>query len=227
MRGAIVSLPTRCLIGVLLVLPGCRTSTDEPRDFARWEKEIAAFEKQDGEKAPPRNAVLFVGSSSIRLWDVARSFQGMDVINRGFGGSQVADAAHFAPRLVSKHQPRVVVFYAGDNDIAAGRKPQQVLEDFQSFVRAVRKDLPQTRILFVSIKPSPRRWSLQDEMTRANALVEAFCKREHNLAYVDVVKPMLGADGKPRPELFVKDGLHLNADGYSLWTKLVQPHLKG
>src|SRR5262249_34572144 len=181
---------------------------------------------QDKEKPPPKNAVLFAGSSSIRLWDVSKSFPGLDVINRGFGGSQLADSTHFAPRIILKHQPRMVVLYAGDNDLAFGKTPEQVSGDFQAFVKAIHQELPKTKIAFISIKPSIQRWKLVDKIKKANSLVEAFCKQDGRLTYVDVFMPMLGEDSKPRPELFVKDGLHLSDRGYELWTSILKPYLK-
>jgi len=195
-------------------------------DFERWEKEIQTIERRDKEHAPPRGAILFAGSSSIRMWNVAQSFPGLEVVNHGFGGSQIADSVHFAPRLILPLQPRILVFYAGDNDLAAGKKPDQVLSDFQTLVRVLHKDLPKTRILFVAIKPCPSRWSLFPAQTRANALIKDYCQRDNRLLFLDVVSPMLGADGKPRPELFAKDQLHLNDKGYELWTGLLRPHLK-
>lgn len=197
---------------------------DKP-DVNRWEKAIAAFEKQDQDKAPPKNAVLFVGSSSIRMWDLARSFPGVETINRGFGGSQLADSVHFAPRIVVKHQPRLVVLYAGDNDIAAGKTPEQVFADFKAFVQVVHKDLPKTRIAYLSIKASVKRWALADKIRQANNLIEGLCKQDDRLIYIDTFKPMLGDNGQPRPELFLKDGLHLNDQGYEIWAALVKPHL--
>jgi hypothetical protein len=157
----------RCLlirltvVGLLLLSAGLLSrqghAQDRP-DFSKWEKAVAAFEQQGKEKPPPKNAVLFAGSSSIRLWDLKKSFPDVEVINRGFGGSQLADSVHFAPRLILKHEPRLVVVYAGDNDIAAGKSPEQVSEDFQGLVTAVHKELPKTMVVFIAIKPSPARW---------------------------------------------------------------------
>ncbi len=194
--------------------------------FERWEKDIQAFEQRDKDKPAPKDAVLFAGSSSIRQWDVAKSFPDLEVVNRGFGGSQIADSTHFAARIILPHRPRAVVLYAGDNDLAAGKAPEQVLADFQAFVRAVHKELPKTKVLFLAVKPSPKREKLMDAQRKANGLIEAFCKQDERLLYVDVFTPMLDKDGKPRPELFVKDMLHLNEEGYRLWTALLKPHLK-
>jgi lysophospholipase L1-like esterase len=199
---------------------------DDKADFSRWEKTIATFEELDKVNPPPRNAILFAGSSSIRMWDLKKSFPALDVINRGFGGSQIADSVHFAPRLILKHEPRLVVFYAGDNDIAAGKKPEQVLEDFQALVKAIHKELPKTRVAFLSIKPSLARWKHVETQRKANALIEDFCKQDERLLYEDMGKSLLGDDGKPRDDLFAKDGLHLNAKGYEVWTAVLKPHLK-
>jgi lysophospholipase L1-like esterase len=191
-----------------------------------WESAIEAFEKQDSEKQPPKNAIVFVGSSSIRLWDLAKSFPGKAVINRGFGGSQLADSVRFAPRIVVKYEPRLAVLYAGDNDLALGKSPEQVHADFRAFVEVVHKALPQTTIAFLSIKPSLARWRLVDKIQKANALIEASCKGQKRLRYIDVFTPMVGDDGRPRRELFAPDGLHLNAKGYELWASILSPHLK-
>jgi lysophospholipase L1-like esterase len=215
--------------GVCLLTAGLlarRGGGGEAPAFARWEKEVAAFEERDRKQPPPKNGVVFVGSSSIRLWDLAKSFPGLDAVNRGFGGSELADAVHFAPRLVLKHAPRLIVLYAGDNDLAAGKSPEKVFADFRAFVRAVHQALPKARIIFLPVKPSPRRWPLIGKMRQVNALVAAYCKRDERLRYVDVATPLLGADGRPRPELFARDGLHLNERGYALWASILRPHLK-
>ena len=203
-----------------LVLPA------QEERFAKWEKSIAAFEERDQKEPPPKDAFLFVGSSSIRMWDLPKSFPGLPLINRGFGGSHIIDSVHFAKRIVTKHQPKLVLLYAGDNDLGSGKSPEQVLADFQAFVKAVHAELPKTRIAFLCIKPSIARWKLIDKVRQANQLIADFCKKDERLVYIDVSKGMLGDDGTPRPELFIKDGLHLSPAGYQLWTETVRPYLK-
>ena len=190
--------------------------------------EIEAFERADRTNPPPKDAVLFVGSSSIRLWKtLPQDFPGLKVINRGFGGSQVADSVRYADRIVLPYHPRVVVLYAGDNDLAAGKSPQQVLADFESFVGKVHTALPDTPVLYLSIKPSVARWHLIDKIREANRLIEqsAAAGSGGKVVYVDVFTPLLTPDGKPRPDLLVADGLHLNAEGYKLWTPIVREHI--
>lgn len=213
-----------CLIGFLCGV--ALVSAEDSSPSARWEKTIQQFEQQDKDNPPPKKAILFVGSSSIRMWKVDKSFPKKDVINRGFGGSEIADSIHFAPRIILKHKPRIIVLYAGDNDIARGKSPEQVSNDFKAFVQTIHEALPKTKIAFLAIKPSIKRWNLVEKMKKANAMIVKQCEENENLSYVDIFKPMLGEDGKPKSELFAKDGLHLNPQGYQLWTKVLTPHLK-
>ena len=206
----------------LLVVP-LYTSTYAQAD--RWAKEMAAFEAQD-KKDPAVGGVVFVGSSSIRLWDLAKSFPGVPALNRGFGGSVIPDSLGHADLLVIKHKPRTVIFYAGDNDIANGRAPQQVADDYKAFVTKIHAALPAARIAFIAIKPSIQRWALVDKVRAANALVRDYAGTDDRLGFIDVDGPMLGWDEKPRQELFVADGLHMTAKGYELWTALVRPFVE-
>lgn len=217
------------LIIALLATPGKFSTValaEENSEGSRWESAIRAFEEQDRKSPPPVNAILFLGSSSIRGWDLPKYFPGIKAINRGFGGSHISDSVEFASRIVIPCKPRVIVFYAGDNDIAAGKSAETVLKDFKTFARIVHENLPKTQIVFISIKPSIQRWRLVGEMRKANKLIQTFTEADERLRYVDIDSPMIGKDGKPRPELFVDDGLHLNAAGYKLWTSLVLPHLR-
>jgi lysophospholipase L1-like esterase len=197
----------------------------QPRDPARWEEAIRKFEESDRTAPPPRDAILFIGSSSIRGWKLNGSFPDLPTINRGFGGSEIADSVHFADRIVLPYRPRTIVFYAGENDITAGKTPDDVAHDFQRFVKLVRAELPGTKIIYIGLKPSPLRWRLIDPFRETNKLIREFIATQQNIIYIDVESHMLGADGEPRAELFLDDKLHLNRTGYELWTKLVRPHL--
>ncbi len=193
----------------------------------RWEKDIRAFEQADRQSPPPKGCILFLGSSSIRGWKtLQRDYPDLPVVNRGFGGSMIADSTRYADRIVIPYRPRQIVFYAGDNDIASGHRPEQLLADFQAFVEKIQSALPRTRILYVSIKPSPSRWKFVDSTRCTNELIFRYCRRTPGLDYVDVFTAMLGPDGQPRQELFLKDNLHMNAAGYALWTRLICPHLR-
>lgn len=213
------------LLSVAAVDPPVAPAPREVDPFAKWEKAVLAHEKRLTANPPKPGAVFFAGSSSIVGWDVKKSFPDAGYVNVGFGGSVIADSTHFAPRILTPYKPGAVVFYAGDNDIGRGGKPEQVAIDFKAFVAAVRKGNPDCRVLFVAIKPSLARWKLFEAQKKANALVKAHCESEKGLIFVDVVPPMLGSDGTPNPELFVKDGLHMTPKGYELWTAAVKAAL--
>lgn len=194
---------------------------------SRWERQIREFEEADRTNAPPRDAVVFVGSSSIRGWKgLAYDFPACPVINRGFGGSSIADCTRYVDRIVVPCRPRMVVLYAGDNDIAGGRSAQRVFEDYKAFVREVRRKLPGIRVAFISIKPSPARVAHLGTVRQANELIRGYAAENEGLDYIDVFGPMLAPDGKPRAELFGPDRLHMNRQGYDLWKAIVAPHLK-
>jgi hypothetical protein len=215
-----------CAAAILLTAMGSLAAQPPEEQENRWEPAIRKFEAQDQKQMPPAGGVLFVGSSSIVGWDLPKCFPDLPVTGRGFGGSQIADSVHFADRIVLPYRPKVIVLYAGDNDIASGKSPRQVLADYRQFVSKVHDALPEARIVFIAIKPSIRRWHLVDQMREANRLVRAVAEKDERLVYVDVDGPMIGTDGKPRAELFKADGLHLNAEGYKLWSALMRPHLK-
>lgn len=209
------------LVAALLVQPALRAAPE------KWIKAIDAFTTADQTNPPPRDGVVFVGSSSIVRWSsLQRDFPGVKAINRGFGGSELADSVFYADRIVTPYRPRIVVLYAGENDLNAGKTPETVLADFKAFVAKVHGALPQTRIVFIAIKPSPSRAKIKDNVVRANDLIAAECARDPRLAFADVYTPMLTITGEMRPELFVKDMLHLNEAGYALWTPIVARHLK-
>lgn len=192
-------------------------------DPGRWEAAIGEFEDWDRKNSAPKDAVLFTGSSSIVRWSTGRDFPQYPVINRGFGGSHLSDVNHFFGRIVAPYRPRVIVLYAGDNDIADGKSPEQVYDDYQAFVRLVRDQLPSTHVIFISIKPSLARWSAWPRMRQANSLIRELSDNHKHLHFADIATPMLGADGGPRTELLAEDGLHLGDEGYRLWTSVVRP----
>jgi lysophospholipase L1-like esterase len=198
----------------------------DPVSSPQWAADMADFAAQDAKDPPPAHPVVFTGSSSVRMWaSLDADFPGRPVLNRGFGGSQLRDATWYADQVAVRYAPRQVVLYAGDNDIDAGRTPRQVLDDFRAFVARIRRDMPGVPIAWISIKPSLARVDQLPSQGQANALVRAEAARMRDVSYIDVATPMLGADGKPRPELFGDDGLHMNAAGYALWRRIVAPYL--
>lgn len=200
---------------------------NKPSPSEKWQSAIREFERTDLESPPPKNAILFIGSSTIRLWkSLKHDFPNHPVINRGFGGSQMADAVYFADRIVIPYSPRQIIVYAGSNDIAAGKSPEQVASDFKGFVDQVRAELPDTRIVFMSIGPSPARWSQAEKQQQANRLIKAYINTGKNLDYIDLWDQFLGADGKPREEFFVADRLHHSESGYKIRADAVRPFLK-
>ena len=196
------------------------------RDPARFAAEIASFEKYDRKNTPPRDPVLFVGSSSIVGWPTAASFPNLTILNRGFGGSTLTDVNHYFDKIVTPYRPRLIVLYAGDNDIALGDSPQQVLAGFRAFVANARRAAPHAPIVYLSNKPSPSRVSFWQKAREANSLIAAECAASGgNLRFVDIATPMLDAHGAPRAELFLADQLHMKDEGYALWTRTVAPFI--
>ena len=193
-----------------------------------WDEAFAAFADADRATPPPAGGVLFVGSSSIRLWqDLEQQFKAQPVVlKRGFGGSRLADCVQNVGRLVIRYRPATVLVYAGDNDLAMGSTPEEVAHRFAAFVDAVHRDLPDTQIDYISIKPSPSRATLLPAIAAANAMIRAYVAAHARLAYVDVYSAMLDEHGAPRAELFQPDQLHLNPSGYALWHKIIAPYVQ-
>ena len=217
-------MKTVWLLLILALLPSlAQACADRP---GQWREDIAAFAAADHAHPPPAHPVVFVGSSSIRMWSsLAADFPGRAVINRGFGGSRIPDATYYADRLLAPYHPRAIVLYAGDNDLAEGCTPEQVRDAFAAFVRRARSLDARVPIAFIAIKPSVARKSLLPEIRQANALVREYARSQKGVDYLDVFTPMLGADGKPQPKWFGADGLHMNRQGYRLWTSLVRDWL--
>ena len=215
------------IVPILLLLALSSVASAQTRNFAQWENDMKAFEAADAKQPPPKGAILFIGSSSIRMWtDLATDFAGKKLINRGFGGSQIADSTYFADRIVIPYRPKMIVMYAGDNDLNDGKTPEQVFADYKAFVDKVRAKLPKVKIAYIAVKPSPSRANLMPKAAAANELIRGYSTRKRNLSYIDIYTPMLGPDGQPRKELFLADMLHMNRGGYDVWKKTVAPFLK-
>ncbi|WP_234735946.1 GDSL-type esterase/lipase family protein [Tellurirhabdus bombi] len=195
-----------------------------------FEKEILDFEAKDNSSKPPKNAILFTGSSSIRLWpEMERYFPGKVILQRGFGGSQLSDVIRYADRVIIKYKPKQVVVYAGENDIALNVSAQEVYNRFVTLFTHVRTKLPKTPFVFISLKPSPSRRKHQAAVREANDLIRAYLAKHKKTTFVDVYTPMLngtGPDAPIRGELFKSDSLHMNEKGYQIWAEKLRPVLR-
>ncbi len=208
---------------------GARSQLREAINSPRlWAWDIARYERADRREPPPRGAILFTGSSTIRRWKtLARDMAPLPVVNRGFGGSQLAHVTVYAPRIVLPYEPAAIVLYSGDNDLDAwtGKTAATVGRDFDRFVSRVRRELPETPIYFVSIKPSRLRRAQWPEQQRVNECIAKRAAGDPTLEYVDIATPMLAGREVPGRELFTRDGLHLSAEGYRVWADVLQPRL--
>jgi lysophospholipase L1-like esterase len=194
-----------------------------------WESAIQEFEKADAKNPPDSGAVLFVGSSSIRMWKtVQKDFPFIKVLNRGFGGSQMSDLLYFTDRIVLKYKPSMIIVYEGDNDVASGKNPVEILGDYRAFVKKVRAKMSHVPIILLAAKPSPLRWQWASQYRLLNQLLEKYVAsaKDENLMFVDIFSPMIGENGKPKPEIFLSDSLHMNEKGYQIWKKVLTPILK-
>jgi lysophospholipase L1-like esterase len=212
------------LVGlVLLAILQTARCAETNHNFAKWEKEISAFEEMDRTNPPPKGALLFIGSSTIRMWkSLPQDFPNVKMINRGFGGSEIVDATHFAERIVFPYEPSKVFLRAGGNDLWAGKSAEVVFADFKDFVAKVHGKLPKSEIVFISLSPSIARWKQSDKEKAVNTMIQEFVKQNPTVKYIETYALPLGSDGQPRPELFLADKLHFNAEGYKLLAECVR-----
>lgn len=190
--------------------------------------DITAFKKQDSVAFPPKNAILFVGSSSFTKWkDVQDYFPGHTIINRGFGGSVLNDVIRYESDIIFPYQPKQIVIYCGENDVASSDTVtgKVVLERFTRLFTDIRTQFPKTSIAFISLKPAPSRWKMKDRMVEANTLIKKYLKKKRHAKFINVWDSMLGPDGKPIPDIFIEDNLHMNAKGYAIWQAIIEPYL--
>lgn len=213
-------------VGTLLLVVWLAVAAGAAPPPQRFEKDIAAFEAADKTNPPTHNAILFLGASSIRKWStLANDFPTHKVINRGFGGSMISDSVFYFDRIVKPYKPKIIVFYAGSNDIQLGKTPETVVNDFKTLLGKIEAALPDTTVEFISINASPSRWKSVEKVREANRLIAAMAENDKKLIYIDTFTPMLDSEGQPRPGLYLKDRLHPNANGYAIWTKVIAPYL--
>lgn len=192
-----------------------------------WQKEIDAFAAADKKDFPKSNKILFVGSSSIRGWRTLKEdFPDLYIVNRGFGGSHLEDVNFYAAQIIFPYKPQLIVLYAGENDIAAGKSIDTVFNDFKTFAASVKQKLPKTRVIVVSLKPSPARKEFTAKYKELNALIKTETERDKRFLFVDVWTPMLDDSGEPKKEIFLADKLHMNSEGYKIWRETLAPFIK-
>ena len=214
-----------CALALSLLPAGLRADTPPP-DPARFDKEVTSILDRESGQPPAQGGILFIGSSNIRKWPLKTGFPNLDLINHGFGGSQTTDCTFFFDKLVTPFHPKLVVFHAGGNDLAAGRSPEQIAGDVETFIRKVHTELPDAKIIYVGLFPAPSRWQLMDKYHETTKLITAFVKSDRKVTFLNPEKPLLSKEGKIRPELYEDDRLHLNAQGYAIMTKFIAPYIK-
>lgn len=211
------------LFAVVLALPAAQAQQKTP---PFW-NEIQAFKQQDKAQMPPKNAILFVGSSSLRMWkNMQEMLPEYSVINRGFGGSNLLDLQRYLGDIVFPYQPKQIIIYSGENDIASDTvQAPEVLARFKTVFEQIRQQMPKVPIVFISIKPSPSRLKFNPIIEESNQLIRAYLKKQPKTKYVDVYSKMLLANGRPKPQIFIQDSLHMNQQGYQIWKKAITPYL--
>ena len=224
--------PTSLVITVFLfaLFTPLLAKEQETREYPspkKFENAIKAFEKQDAKKAPPENAIVCIGSSSMRMWkkDINEDLGPLTLIPRGFGGSNMNDALHYADRIVLNYKPRAILLYSCDNDVHQRVAHDTILAAFNSFVKKVHESLPECRIYVIAVKPSIARWKIWPEMNAMNVSLAEICKGHDLLTFIDIATPMLNEEGKPREEIFAKDRHHMNREGYLIWRDTIKPVL--
>lgn len=191
----------------------------------QWKVEINAFDKLNGD-SPLQDGILFTGSSSIKFWkDPVKDFNNPNIINRGFGGSQIIDLIENFDQVILKYHPKKIVIYSGDNDVQAGKSAEIVFGDFCTLYGMIKAKLPNTKVYFIAIKPSLNRWAKVLEMKKTNTMINEYLNTKSNGTFVDIFSPMIGFEGKPEKKWFIKDGLHMTDEGYQLWTNILSPYI--
>ena len=214
---------------VLALFLGILSVTAQTLITIPFQEEIDVFIKKDSIAMPAANSILFVGSSSFNYWkDISNYFPGYPIINRGFGGSSLTDIIHFNQETILKYQPKQIYIYCGENDIAASDtiSPQIVFERFKTLHSIIRTHLGNNiPVMYVSIKPSVARWSMEDKFVTANSLIRNFINKQKQTQFLDVHSAMLDTNGEVYKDIFIADKLHMNAKGYAIWQKIIAPTL--
>ena len=199
----------------------------DTNNLDRFEREIIRFKKQDSVNGIIKNEILFIGSSSFRKWKtMEQDMFPLKVLNRGFGGSTIPEIIWYADKIIFPYSPKTIVLYAGENDIANNEtESKTVLKTLKLFVKMIKYNLPETKIYFVSIKPSLARSKYYEKMESTNKILKNYIKNTNNIYYIDVFSSMINADKTIKDDIFIKDKLHLNTKGYNIWKEIIKPYL--
>jgi len=200
--------------------------SDNP-DPLRLKEEINAYKESDRNDPPQSGSYLFIGSSSIKMWKSLKDdFAGYPVVNRGFGGSHFSDAIYYFQDIVKPYDPSKIIIYEGDNDIASKKSTEEIFSDFKAFYKLINKNLNNPEIAVIAAKPSPGRWRFKEKYEALNLKLEEFCRNKKNMIFIDVYYPMLTETGRPNPDIFLEDSIHMNNKGYEIWTNLILPFIE-
>lgn len=214
-------------LSILLVLFLSCASTLKSQDPRRFQKEIDTIDKRYAGKADNHKLIIFTGSSSVRRWENIRDFfPGKNIINTGFGGSQMSDLLYYSDSVITKYRPVQVFIYEGDNDIFAGDKADNVIKETETLISKITSALPRLKIVIISVKPSPSRWALRDEYLKLNSMFKKISDENKNVSFVDVWQPLINKQGRPKGEVFISDSLHINSSGYEIWAGKIKRYLR-
>ena len=217
-----MKLLSKCFI-LLACMAIAETAISQP-----FINEIKAFRRADSITAPPKNAILLIGSSSFTNWkDVAKYFPDQTIINRGFGGSSLPHMIMYAEDVIFKYNPKQILIYCGENDLTGGPTitADTIFERLKNLHQLIRSKYKKVPIAYISMKPSPSREKYLDTMQKGNALIKSFMEQQKRSSYIDVYSSMLDANGKVLTHIFLSDKLHMNAEGYKIWQGVIAPYL--
>lgn len=216
-------LMKRFLFTLIFLLPSLLFAQDP----LRFKDEVAELTAHD-DAVDTKDLILFTGSSSVRMWkDVGERFPDHNVLNRGFGGSEMSDLVYYFNKLILPYRPKQIFIYEGDNDIAAGRSTSTIIANADKLLTLIHEKLsPTVQVVFISPKPSLARWKLKDNYEACNAALKLWAETQSNVEFIDVWTPALDERGEVFDDIFIEDGLHMNSKGYDIWTKVITPYLK-
>ena len=212
------------IVALLFVFP----FINKAQKIDRFENAIIKFEEEDRLHGIEHGAIMFTGSSSIKLWKtLIEDMAPMKVVNRGFGGSTIPEVTYYADRIILPHRPEILVFYCGENDLANDEtKSSQALKNFKLFSKYMKKNLPDTKLFFIAMKPSLRRWKYWEKINESNKKIEKYIHKNENYFFIDTASKMLDENKLVKQDIFIKDNLHMNSKGYAIWTKMIKPILE-